>query len=101
MNHGHARPNFWSLSDIELAKECRVIAESTSASIGDTVKAEAVRLYGDWRDAINFPEQDRQEKARRAAVTAGLRKRTIQILVNLGDILGDIEYQPVLDESEE
>jgi hypothetical protein len=97
MNHGHARSNFWSLSDIELAKECRVIAESTSASVSATVKAEATRLYGDWRNAINFPEQDRQEKARRAAVTAGLRKRTIQILVNLGDI----EYQPVSDESEE
>ena len=60
-------------------------------------QGEATRLYGDWRNAINFPEQDRQEKARRAAATAGLRKRTIQILVNLGDI----EYQPVTDESEE
>ena len=43
MNHVHARSNFWSLSDIELAKECRVIAESPSASVSATVKAEAVR----------------------------------------------------------
>ena len=85
MKREGSKSNFWSLSDIELARNCRVIAESGSESIAIAIKSEARRLYSDWRDAINFPIDDRQEKARRATVMAALRKRTIQILVKLSE----------------
>jgi hypothetical protein len=83
MNYEGSKVNYWSMSDIELARNCRAIAESSSASITDAMKAEAKRLYGDWRDAINFPENGRQERARRATTMAALRKRSIQIMVKL------------------
>ncbi len=86
MNREDSSSSYWSMSDIELARNCRAIAESRSASITDAIKAEARRLYGDWRNAINFPEGDRQEKARRATIMAALRKRTIQILVKVSPI---------------
>ncbi len=85
MKRESSKIDFWSLSDVVLAKNCRVIAESESAEITAAVKAEAMRLYGDWRAAIDSTDNDRHERELRAGVMAALRKRTIQILVGLSE----------------
>jgi hypothetical protein len=83
MNHERVQSNYWSQSDLELARNCRVLAESRSTSVDSALKAEARNLYAEWCGAINFPDDDRQERVRRAALLAALRKRTIQILVKV------------------
>lgn len=76
-------PNFWALSDIQLAKSCVLVAESHAGQTNPAVKGEAERLFLLWHDAINGRDEAGPERERRAALLSGLRKRTIQILVKL------------------
>lgn len=73
----------WSLSPQQLATECRLIAEFNSGSIDKALTEEAGRLYAVWQDALKLPEDGEEQRAHKAELCAGLRKRTIEILIKL------------------
>jgi hypothetical protein len=76
-------PDFWSFSDDELAATCVRIAEGRFPNTRPFLRAEAMRLYLLWRDALNTAHQAQHYEGKKACILAGLRKRTIQILVKL------------------
>jgi hypothetical protein len=76
-------PDFWQLSDIELAKSCVLVAESRSGPGNAVLRAEAMRLFLMWREAINAPRRRGDDREQGSAMLSSLRKRTIQILVRL------------------
>lgn len=76
-------PDFWSFSDEELATTCLRIAEGRISSSRPFFRAEAMRLYLVWRDAMSDPGQFRQGEGPKDCILDGLRKRTIQILIKL------------------
>jgi hypothetical protein len=75
--------DFWSLKAVQLAKECRQIAQSDSPKIDESLRAEANLLAAEFRDALLMPQDEFQDEARRAAQLAALRKRAIEILVKV------------------
>jgi hypothetical protein len=78
--------NYWALSFVRLAKLLDEIVHSTSPRIAPAVKAEASRMYVAWIDGLALPEEGFEEAPRRAALLAGLRKRTIEILVRVDSL---------------
>ena len=76
-------PDYWGFTEIELARSCKLIAESRSGPRNALLRAEALRLFLLWREAINARGGSREEREDRVALIWGLRKRTIQILVRL------------------
>ena len=76
-----SKVSVWSLSHAQLARQCQLIAEDESASIEPTLRAEARRLYIAWQDALQAPGKNLEVRERMAAQQAGLRKRTIEILI--------------------
>lgn len=79
---GTATPrSLWDLSEAELAESCRHIAEGRGG--GSVLRAEALRLFLVWTEALNDCGLSIDDRERRAALLSGLRKRTIQILVRL------------------
>lgn len=75
-------PDFWALSDRQLARICFLIAEGRCAFAGARLRAQATRVYMVWRDALK-PRSTNEGAEYQAAALAALRKRTIQILINL------------------
>lgn len=76
-------PNFWALSDLELALACREIAHSNFPGPHADIRAEAERLFVLWREVLQTPDRIGEERERRHWLSSGLRKRTIQVLVGL------------------
>jgi hypothetical protein len=76
-------PDFWQFSDIELARSCVLVAESRSGPGNAVLRAEAMRLFLMWRDAINAPRRRVDDRELGTTMLSSLRKRTIQILVRL------------------
>jgi hypothetical protein len=83
MAHESSDIDFWALKPVQLAHECRLIADGTVAGADEGLRAEARELASDWRTTIDMPRDEFDEQARRAARIAGLRKRTIEILVKV------------------
>jgi hypothetical protein len=75
--------DFWSLKAVQLARECRQIAQSGSAEIDDRLRTEAALLSAEFQDALHMPQDEFEDEARRAAQLASLRKRAIEILVKV------------------
>ncbi len=75
-------PDFWALSEMELAESCRLIAEGRCSRARISQRAEAMRVWMVWRDHLT-PRRTREEAEERAAILAALRRRTIQMLVKL------------------
>jgi len=63
-------PNFWDLTDRELAKSCRLMAEGQAMGTSGLTSAEAMRLSLVWNDAFNSPTRSGEEREKRAALTA-------------------------------
>jgi hypothetical protein len=76
-------PDYWSFSDGELARCCLLIAESRSGPRNALLRAEAMRVFLLWREAINARRERGEELEDHVARLWSLRKRTIQILVRL------------------
>ena len=76
-----SRASVWSLSPAQLARQCRLIAEDDSPPIDPVLQAEARRLYAAWQEALQVPGKSFEARERAAALQAGLRKRTIEILI--------------------
>ena len=78
-----ATRDLWHLSDRQLAGVCRMIVEGRLANTTGVLRAEAMRLFLVWLDALNRLPQNEEDRARSAALLSGLRKRTIQVLIKL------------------
>lgn len=78
-----AIPDFWQFSDVDLARCCVLIAESRSGQRNAPVRAEAMRLFLSWREAIQARRQRGADPDLGTVLIWSLRKRTIQILVRL------------------
>jgi hypothetical protein len=76
-------PNFWALSDLDLALACREIAHSPVADHHADIRAEAARLLQLWREVQQIPDHLGEDRAHRQWLSSGVRKRTIQVLVHL------------------
>lgn len=83
MAHESSDIDFWALKPVQLAHECRLIADGAIAETDEKLRAEARDLATEWRIALDLPRDEFEEQARRAARIAGLRKRTIEILIKL------------------
>jgi hypothetical protein len=79
----HAIPDFWELSDEQLAKSCIAIAQGCLPHTRPFVRAEATRLFLLWRDTMNAACPTREDVEENAGALAALRKRTIQVLVRV------------------
>lgn len=75
--------DFWSLKAVQLAKECRQIAQNDTAEIDESLRVEAKLLAAEFHDALLMPQDEFEDEARRAAQLASLRKRAIEILVKV------------------
>ncbi len=75
-------PDFWEFSDVELARSCVLVAESRSGQRNALLRAEAMRLFLLWREAIQARRKKGDEQDG-VALLWSLRKRTIQVLVRL------------------
>src|SRR5579864_659886 len=76
-------PDYWNFSDIELARCCLLIAESRSGPRNAFLRAESLRVFLLWREAIHARRLRGEAREDRVALLWSLRKRTIQILVRL------------------
>jgi hypothetical protein len=61
-----------------------LIAENISAGADKTLQDEARRLYAVWQEALEQPGDTYDDRDRKAVLQAGLRKRTIEILIKVG-----------------
>jgi hypothetical protein len=76
-------PDFWALSDRQLASSCVRIAQGWVPGLGPYLRAEALRLFLLWKESLGAVCRTRDESEHEAGVLAALRKRTIQILVRI------------------
>ncbi len=88
MEHPNLQDRIWSMTTRQLAEQCRALAEAQSALLEKAVREEARRLYEAWRDALDSPGDSYDDRARKASLQAGLRKRTIEILVKVSQRMG-------------
>jgi hypothetical protein len=63
-------PDFWSLSDRQLERACRIVAEGRVPSSLPFLRAEAMRLFLLWREGNVEVAQERREGERAARVPA-------------------------------
>ncbi len=76
-------PDFWSLSDRQLERACRMVAEGRVRLSLPLLRAESMRLFLLWRECNVEARQERRESEQRVCLLAALRKRTIQVLVRI------------------
>lgn len=76
-------PNFWGMSEVDLARACHTITELRPTPEIQPLQAEAARLFDIWCDAIHSPNRPGHERQHRNFMIMGLRKRTIQILIRM------------------
>jgi hypothetical protein len=76
-------PDFWALSDAQLQRACRMVAEGVVPSSLPFLRAEGMRLFLLWRETTVEVARERSEREERACLLAALRKRTIQVLVRI------------------
>jgi hypothetical protein len=79
----HQMPDFWALSDQQLARTCIRIAEGRIPGSRPLLRAEATRLFLLWHESMNSASRTPENTEQRACLLAALRKRTIQILVSI------------------
>lgn len=75
--------DFWALPDSSLSDACVQMANENFEGIPGELRAEARRMLRLWNEALEVPDELGQQRARRNSLIAGLRKRTIQMLVSV------------------
>jgi hypothetical protein len=75
--------NPWSMTNEQLAHECKTIAHQET--ISEAIRHEAGRLVEEWKDALHIPDKGFEDPSRKAAQTAALKKRTIEIMVRVNN----------------
>lgn len=83
MEHKDFRTNYWALSSLQLAEQIGLIANGDPTAIDAATRAEAGLLVAEWQDALKIPRATLEEVESRIAQLAGLKKRTIEILIKV------------------
>jgi hypothetical protein len=78
-----SRIDFWSMHSSQLRDQCIEIADAPPPGVDPALRAEAHQLAIEWQEAIEMPQHDLFEKSRRESEISALRKRTIEILVDV------------------
>lgn len=98
MHYGDRSKDLWSLPFDKLAEECHIIADDTSGTIDAAHHLEARILSAAWREAMSLPDHDHvthyEAQARKASLLAGLRQRTIEVIVKVWGKLPEQEELP-------
>ena len=81
MEHENSRTNFWALTSSQLAAQIALIANGDLTAIDATTRAEAGLLVAEWQDALKMPKATLDDEESRVAQLAGLKKRTIEVLI--------------------
>ena len=76
-------PDFWALSDRQLATSCLRIAQGRVPGLRPFLRAEALRLFLLWKEAMPPSADTGAQREERACVLAALRRRTMQVLVRI------------------
>jgi len=77
---------YWTLSSPQLAIECHNLTEKGAAvhsNIDTDIRNQATQLCDSWQLALQMPDNDFFARSERAVQIASLRKRTIEILVQV------------------
>jgi hypothetical protein len=77
----NSRTNFWALTSSQLAAQIALIANGDLTAIDATTRAEAGLLVAEWQDALKMPKATLDDEESRVAQLAGLKKRTIEVLI--------------------
>jgi hypothetical protein len=83
MAHQETTLDFWSLKAVQLARECRSIANGEPGDVDPKLRSEAAQLAMEFQEALQLSQDEFEDQARRAALLAALRKRAIEILVKV------------------
>ena len=83
MEHENSRTNFWALSSSQLAAQIALIANGDLTAIDKAIRVEAGLLVAEWQDALKMPKATLDDEESKVAQLAGLKKRTIEILVKV------------------
>jgi hypothetical protein len=75
--------DFWSMTAAALARECHQIASGSPGAVDERLQAEAKQLAVELEEALQMPQDDFENRARRAGHLAALKKRAIEILVKV------------------
>jgi hypothetical protein len=67
----------------ELARECRLIAGGSPGAVEDWLRAEAKLLAAELEEALLMPQDEPEDKARRAGYLAALKKRAIEVFIKV------------------
>jgi hypothetical protein len=78
-----SRINFWSMHSSQLRDQCIEIADTAPTGVEPALQAEARQLAIEWQEAIDIQSEDVFVQSRKASLVAALRKRTIEILVDV------------------
>lgn len=81
MKHEVPQTNYWALSSSQLAAQIALIANGDLTAVDAATRAEAGLLVAEWQDAFKMPNATHDDEESRVAQLAGLKKRTIEILV--------------------
>ncbi|MDR3725567.1 MAG: hypothetical protein P4K86_00855 [Terracidiphilus sp.] len=73
----------WSMTAAALARECHQIASGSSVEAADRLRAEAKQLAAELEEALQMPQEDFEDAARRAGHLAALKKRAIEIFIKV------------------
>ena len=77
----NSRTNFWALTSSQLAVQIALIANGDLTAIDAATRAEAGLLVAEWQDVLKMPKATLDDEASRVAQLAGLKKRTIEVLI--------------------
>ena len=81
MEHENSRTNFWALTSSQLAVQIALIANGDLTAIDAATRAEAGLLVAEWQDVLKMPKATLDDEESRVAQLAGLKKRTIEVLI--------------------
>jgi hypothetical protein len=81
VEHENSRTNFWALTSSQLAVQIALIANGDLTAIDAATRAEAGLLVAEWQDVLKMPKATLDDEASRVAQLAGLKKRTIEVLI--------------------
>lgn len=95
MHFGDRSKDLWSLPFEKLAAECHLIADDSSGTVDAAHHLEARILSASWKEALALPNHDPEThyeaEARKAALLAGLRQRTIEVIVKVWGKIPDAD----------
>jgi alkanesulfonate monooxygenase SsuD/methylene tetrahydromethanopterin reductase-like flavin-dependent oxidoreductase (luciferase family) len=73
----------WSMTAAALARECHRIASGSPEAVEERLRAEAKQLAAELEEALQMPQEEPEDAARRAGRLAALKKRAIEIYVKV------------------